>query len=204
MKTKTSLLIFGPCKTEVQGRNRPWIACHCAQLTRFNLSFVGQAVIQPIEVYEWSTSNCASPRNNKVDKNMSDYNWFDDIPATGAPHERSTKRRPSRRGGSILSAVLLAAQGLLSVVIVAFAYLGQVQFVGCGYIGSDRVCNYALGTISLYALTFLAVLLFLLAIFFCFFAHRRNQRSWPIPIMGLATVCLAYVVHQAVMYSATH
>lgn len=94
--------------------------------------------------------------------------------------------------------------GLLSVGLVISAFFGQIQFEACGYSGSNRQCNYALGTGALYVFVAVAILLFVVAVTLVVRAHHVGKLSWSIPLVGSASSILAIVVYFLLMDIATH
>lgn len=132
-----------------------------------------------------------------------DYGGADE-PDRGASNGQSEVDKPFGVPGLLVTGALLLVHGLLSVGLMISAFFGQIQFEGCGYIGSTRQCNYALGTGALYGLVAVVILLFAAAISLVVRARGSAKPGWPIPIVGSAASLLAFVVYVQVMDMATH
>ncbi|MCU1583200.1 MAG: hypothetical protein JWO01_2588 [Microbacteriaceae bacterium] len=98
---------------------------------------------------------------------------------------------------------LLIVYGLLSVALTISAFFNRIQFEGCGHLGSNRECNYALSTGALYSVAPGEILLFAAAVSLVVRAYRGGKPSWPIPLMGSAFSFLAYLAYVWLMDAAT-
>jgi hypothetical protein len=99
--------------------------------------------------------------------------------------------------------VLFVLHAILSVVLAVSAFFGQLAFGACGYMGSVGRCDYALGAGGFYA--FLAVVIVAFAAVIAWVAHAngRHKRTWPIPLIGSASLVVAYLLYVVLMDVST-